>query len=97
MIVIIISFFYSIFYFCISKLALGTLGNAEGATMIVIITVIRSFGNAEDATMIVIIRVIILIIFLMIVIIVITFIIVIMIVMIISFFYTFQMWPGRCW
>ena len=24
-------------------------------------------------------------------------IIVIMIVMIISFFYTFQMWPGRCW
>ena len=65
-------------------MALGTVGNAEDATMIVIMTVIRSFGNAEDATMIVIIRVVILIIFMTIVIIGIIFIIVIMIVIIIS-------------
>ena len=57
-------FFFYIHLNCI-------LGNAEDATMIVIMTVIRSFGNAEDATMIVVIRVIILIIFMMIVIIVI--------------------------
>ena len=37
-------------------------GNAEDATMIVIMTVIRSFGNAEDATMIVVIFIIIIII-----------------------------------
>ena len=53
-IIIIIYFFYlSSIY--MSNVALGTLGNAEDATMIVIMTVIRSFGNAEDATMIVII------------------------------------------
>ena len=84
---ILLSFFYTSVY--ISNVGLGILGNAEDATMIVIMTVMCSFGNAEGATMIVIIRVIILIIFMMIVIIVIAFISVIMsvIIIIISFFY----------
>ena len=44
-IVIMIFFYLSSIY--ISKAVLGILGNAEDATMIVIMTVIRSFGNAE--------------------------------------------------
>ena len=64
---------------------IGGFGNAEDASMIVIMT-------AEDATMMVVMRVIILIISMRIVITVIAFIIVIVNVIIICFFYTFQLW-----